>query len=168
MIIPQIKVTTASFHIHSLTRRVCVRVKKVWNKSCTKVKLSLCLTDLVLPHEGVSGSGCIDPHLLDLGTSWRRVVSLTPRPLYPQGKSTRCPLDRRLGGPQSRSERRGENSCYHRDSNSDPLVVHPVASRYTDCAILILTINNSFPNTREDYQTHKNPFPNASDVYRLS
>jgi hypothetical protein len=28
-----------------------------------------------------------------------------------------------------------ENSCPHRDSNSDPLVVHHVASRYTDCAI---------------------------------
>jgi hypothetical protein len=31
------------------------------------------------------------------------VVSFTPRPLYPQGKSPRYPLDRRLGGPQSRS-----------------------------------------------------------------
>jgi hypothetical protein len=31
------------------------------------------------------------------------VVSFTPRPLY-----TRYPLDRRLGGPQSRSGRRGE------------------------------------------------------------
>jgi hypothetical protein len=30
------------------------------------------------------------------------VVSFTPRPLYPQGKSSRYPLDRRLGGPQSR------------------------------------------------------------------
>jgi hypothetical protein len=28
-----------------------------------------------------------------------------------------------------------ENSWYHRDSNSDPSVVQPVASRYTDCAI---------------------------------
>jgi hypothetical protein len=29
------------------------------------------------------GNGCIDPHLLDLGTSWRWVVSFTPLPLYP-------------------------------------------------------------------------------------
>jgi hypothetical protein len=36
------------------------------------------------------------------------VVSFTPRPLYPQGKSLRYPLDRRLGGPQSRSGRHGE------------------------------------------------------------
>jgi hypothetical protein len=32
----------------------------------------------------------------------------TPRPLYPQGKNHRYPLDRRLGGPQSRSGRGGE------------------------------------------------------------
>jgi hypothetical protein len=31
------------------------------------------------------------------------VVSFTPRPLYPQGKSPWYSLDRRLGGPQSRS-----------------------------------------------------------------
>jgi hypothetical protein len=24
-----------------------------------------------ITHEGVWGSGCIDPHFLDLGTSWR-------------------------------------------------------------------------------------------------
>jgi hypothetical protein len=32
------------------------------------------------------GNGCIDPHFLDLGTSWRWVVNFTPRPLYPRGK----------------------------------------------------------------------------------
>jgi hypothetical protein len=31
------------------------------------------------------------------------VVSFTPRPFYPEGKSPWYPLDRRLGGPQSRS-----------------------------------------------------------------
>jgi hypothetical protein len=36
-----------------------------------KVKLSLCLINKALRHEGVRGSGCIDPHFLDLGTSWR-------------------------------------------------------------------------------------------------
>jgi hypothetical protein len=35
-----------------------------------KVKLSLCSTSEALRHEGVCGSGCIDPHFLDLGTSW--------------------------------------------------------------------------------------------------
>jgi hypothetical protein len=36
------------------------------------------------------------------------VVSFTPRPLYPRGKSPRNPLDRSLCEPQSRSGRRGE------------------------------------------------------------
>jgi hypothetical protein len=45
---------------------------------------------------------------LGLGTSWRWVVNFTLRPLYPRGKSPRYPVDRRLGGPQSRSERLGE------------------------------------------------------------
>jgi hypothetical protein len=36
------------------------------------------------------------------------VVNFTPRPLYPRGKSPRYPLDRRLGRPQSRSGRSGE------------------------------------------------------------
>jgi hypothetical protein len=36
-----------------------------------KVKLSLCFTNEALCHEGVWGSGCIDPHFLDLGTIWR-------------------------------------------------------------------------------------------------
>jgi hypothetical protein len=34
-----------------------------------KVKLSLCLTNQALRYEGVWGSGYIDPHFLDLGTS---------------------------------------------------------------------------------------------------
>jgi hypothetical protein len=33
------------------------------------------------------GGGCIDPHFLDLGTSWKWVVSFTPRPFYPREKS---------------------------------------------------------------------------------
>jgi hypothetical protein len=51
--------------------------------------------------EGVEAS----PRILDLGTRWRWVVSFTPRPLYPKGRSSRYPLDRRMGGPQSRSGR---------------------------------------------------------------
>jgi hypothetical protein len=33
------------------------------------------------------GSGGIVPRILDLGSRWRWVISFTPRPLYPQGKS---------------------------------------------------------------------------------
>jgi hypothetical protein len=53
------------------------------------------------------GSGFVDPRFIDLGTSWRSVVSFTPLLLYPRGKSPQYPLDRRLGGPQYRSGRRG-------------------------------------------------------------
>jgi hypothetical protein len=40
------------------------------------------------------GSGCKDPNFLDLGTSWRWVVSFSPLPLFPRGKSPRYPLER--------------------------------------------------------------------------
>jgi hypothetical protein len=50
----------------------------------------------------------------------------------PLGKIPRYPLDRRLGGPQSRSRWRGAEKIWpYWDSNSDPSV-QPVASRYTD------------------------------------
>jgi hypothetical protein len=81
------------------------RNTNIWSYKPTlgkkKINLSLCLNKQALHHEGVWGSGCIDPHFLDLGTSWRWVVSFKSRPLYPLGKSLRYPLDRRLGGPQS-------------------------------------------------------------------
>jgi hypothetical protein len=38
----------------------------------------------------------ITPRVLDLSTRWRSVVSFTPRPLYPQGKSPWYTLGRRL------------------------------------------------------------------------
>jgi hypothetical protein len=36
--------------------------------------------------------GCIDSHFLDLGTSWRWVVSFTAQPLYPRGMGPRAGL----------------------------------------------------------------------------
>jgi hypothetical protein len=66
-----------------------------------KVNLSLCLHNHAALNEDVWGSGCIDPYFLDLDSSWRWIVSFTPRSLYPRGKSLRCPLDRSLGGPRS-------------------------------------------------------------------
>jgi len=54
------------------------------------------------------GSGFIALRVFDLGTRWRWTVSFTPRPLYPQRKSSRYPLDRRLAGPESRSGHGGE------------------------------------------------------------
>jgi hypothetical protein len=60
---------------------------------------------------------------------------LHPPAALPRAKNPGYPLDRRLGGPQNRSGRRGENSWPYRDSNSDLSVVQPVASRYTNYAI---------------------------------
>jgi hypothetical protein len=77
------------------------------------VELPLCF-NWTPRHEGVLGSGVIAPLILGLVTRWRWVVSSTPRPLYPQGKSFWYPLDRRLSGSQSRSGRGGE------EKNSQP------------------------------------------------
>jgi hypothetical protein len=76
--------------------------------SQSKVKLFLCLTNYALCHHGICGSRCIDPCFLDLGTSWRWVISFTPWPFYPQRKSPRYPLDRMLGRPQNQSGRHEE------------------------------------------------------------
>jgi hypothetical protein len=38
------------------------------------------------------GSGCIDPHFLGFGTSWKCVVSFMPLPFYPLGKSSPVPI----------------------------------------------------------------------------
>jgi hypothetical protein len=84
------------------------------------------------------GNGCIDPHFLDLGINWNRVVSFMSQPLYP-----RYQLDKRLGGPQRLSGRRGENSWPYWDSNSDPSVVLSVVNRYTDYAITAVMIIKS-------------------------
>jgi hypothetical protein len=60
-----------------------------------------------------------------------------------ENSPTRYPLDGRLGEPQNRSERHGKEKILapYRDSNSDPLAVRPVASRYTDCTIPTQTTN---------------------------
>jgi hypothetical protein len=91
-----------------------IGINRLW-----KVKLSL-ITNYSLRHEDVWGSGCIDPRFLDLGTSWRSVVSFTPRPLYLRGKSSRYPLDTRLDGPQSRYGRCGEEKILDHTGTRTP------------------------------------------------
>jgi len=46
------------------------------------------------------GSGGIAAFILNVGARWRWLVSFMPRPLYPRGKSSQYPLDRRLVGPR--------------------------------------------------------------------
>jgi hypothetical protein len=77
------------------------------------------------------GSGSIAPCILDLGTRWRWDVSFTPRPLYPQGKSPWYPFDRRLGGPQSRSGRGGEERNSQHLLALEPPIIGDVAQRCT-------------------------------------
>ena len=43
------------------------------------------------------------PHILNLGTRWRREQTVTPRPLYLQGQNPHYPSNRRTAGLQSRS-----------------------------------------------------------------
>jgi hypothetical protein len=78
--------------------------KKFW---CPlKVKLSLDL----LKHCVMKtyGEWRYSSTILDLGTRWRWMVSITPRQLYLQRNNPRYPLYRRLRGPQNRSKCNGE------------------------------------------------------------
>jgi hypothetical protein len=111
--------------------------------SCWGVKVkvkSLCLTK----HHTMKTywrSGGIAPLILDLGIRWRCVVSFTPRSLYPQGKSPWYPLDRRLGGPQSRSGDCDEEKIpsSRRESNPRTPLIQPVVQRNTGWAITALS-----------------------------
>jgi hypothetical protein len=60
---------------------------------------------------------------------WR--FSYTPRPLYSEGKNSWYPLDRRLSEPQSRSGCGGEEKNSQSLPGLEPLIIQPVAQRYT-------------------------------------
>jgi hypothetical protein len=95
----------------------------------------------------VLGSGGIVPRILDLGARWRYVVSLTHWPLYPQGKSPWCPLGRRLGGPQGRSGRGGEEQNSQPLPGLEPPTIQAVAQRYTAelSRLLATRISRAYP-----------------------
>jgi hypothetical protein len=76
-----------------------------------------------------------------------------PGRFTPGERAPRYPLYRR----PSRSGRRWEEKILdYRDSNSDPSVVQPVASRYTDCAIpsSFVSQNASAPLQTSAAETH--------------
>jgi hypothetical protein len=81
------------------------------------------------------GSDGIAPHILDLSTRWKWVVSFTPWLLYPQGKSPWYPLDRRLGWPHSWSGSGDEVK------NSQPLLglEPPIIQSVVQCYITELS-----------------------------
>jgi hypothetical protein len=78
-------------------------------RETTQRKLSLCLIN----HNDMKAYGRTEvPHILNLGISWRRVVSITPHPFYLLRKCNQCTVDTRLCGFQGRSERRGEKVIF--------------------------------------------------------
>jgi hypothetical protein len=88
--------------------------------------------------------------ILDLGIRWRSMISFTPLPLYPQGKSPRYPLHDGLAGRQSQSGRCGvEKDCLSlpgiEPRPSIPLLV-PIPTELpwlltsTACIIIILLL----------------------------
>jgi hypothetical protein len=88
--------------------------------------------------------GCIDPIFLDLGTSWRWVVSFVFRPLYTRGKSSRYSSARRLVGPRAAVDHFGKRKLCtlpERELRSliQPDLTIPTAlSRLLSCDILLL------------------------------
>jgi hypothetical protein len=110
-----------------------------------KVKLFLCF-NWEPRHEGVLGSWGYAPRIPDFGTRWRGVISFTLRPFYPQGKSPWYPLDRRLGGPQSRFGRGGEEKNSQPLPGLEPPIIRPVTQRYnTELSHFYGTIKIFFP-----------------------
>jgi hypothetical protein len=73
------------------------------------------------------GSGGIAPRILDLGTRWRLSGQLYDQAALPQRKIPWYPLDRRLGGPQSRSGRGGEEKNSQHLPELEPPIIQPVA-----------------------------------------
>jgi hypothetical protein len=91
-----------------------------------KVTPALFLTE----HHAMKASWGVEVQLhalSDLGIRWRWVVSFTSRLLYPQGKSRRYSLDRRLRGPQSRSGGGGEEKNNQPLPELEPPIIQPVA-----------------------------------------
>jgi hypothetical protein len=98
--------------------------------------LFLCLTKYTLRHEDVWGVDVQIHIFLTSALIGAEQSASHPCHISPRGNSPRYPLDRRLGGTQSRSRLRAEEKVLTiQDSNSHPSVFQPVASRYTDYTI---------------------------------
>jgi hypothetical protein len=106
-------------------------------------------------------SGGIAPHIFDLGTRWRWVVSFTPLPLYPQGKRPWYPLDRRLVGPQSRSGGSGVKKSSQPMSGLEPPIIQLIAqcqchSLHTEDGGSITTRCHDPENRDVNFESHRN------------
>jgi hypothetical protein len=74
-------------------------------------------------------SRAIAPLILNIGKRWRWVVTFIPRSLYPQ-KQSRCPLNRKLCGPQSRSQNMLKRKTFFHWVRTSRLAIY-----YTDYVI---------------------------------
>ena len=72
------------------------------------------------------GSRGLAPLILNLGTGVRQVVKITLQPLH-LWYNIQCALKRRLGGPQSTSERYGEDKNPLPMPRLEPQTFKPVA-----------------------------------------
>jgi len=59
------------------------------------------------------GSGGIAPRISNFRTRWSWVVRFRLRTLYPLGKNSRYPFDRRLDGPKNQSGCGGEEKSLY-------------------------------------------------------
>jgi hypothetical protein len=71
-----------------------------------------------------------------------------PQLLYPQGKNPWYPLDRRVGGPQSRSRGGGEEKNSQPLLLLEPLIIQPVVQHYTtELSQLLIILSARFNRT---------------------
>ena len=90
----------------------------------------------VLGTKAQMASGGAAPVILNLSTRWKWMVSFTPWPFDPEGKSPGYPMNRRLRGPQSPNGHSGEEiNPLHvvRDTNRESYSTQ--SGHYTDWAI---------------------------------
>jgi hypothetical protein len=69
-------------------------------------------------------------NILNLGTRWRTVLNFTPRQLFLRETHLRCLFNKRLGWPQSRSGRCGEEKSCHAENQTQAFQL--VVRLYTD------------------------------------
>jgi hypothetical protein len=100
--------------------------------------MKLCLINQAICHEGVWGSACIGPRFLIsvlVGSEWS---ASRPRQLYPP-----VPIGYEDGWALQPvwTICKSQHAWPYRDSNSDPTVVQPVASHFTDCTTAALWLS---------------------------